>query len=201
MSKRGVGLASVVGIVLGAVSGAALSGCADLFPVTAEADAAFRRGLIAQIGGDAGAAEREYRHAVELDANRAAAWNNLGVMAALGGDEKRAIELVAKAVAADAGDLTALTNYGVLRFRAGDYAEARRALSDVRSLRQDTIEHTSSGGRVNWDNDLFARATAALDERASRYLKRIETAEHEGVDFGENPPTDLVAERGGGARF
>jgi Tfp pilus assembly protein PilF len=172
--------------------GVALVGGCAAWSARHAADAAFLRGLAAQLGGDDAGAEPEYRRATEL-AESAAAWNNLAVIAARRHHYRDARHLLSRAVDADRDDLVAITNYGVMSYWLADFGEARRAFGEARTLRQAMLATIPSTARTTFDEDRFARETAGLDATCARYLERMEQAP--GM-FGAEPPGDvLIAER------
>jgi tetratricopeptide (TPR) repeat protein len=149
----------------------ALAGCAPL-GASHQADAAFRNALTSQLAGDDNSAEECYREVLALGYARSPVWNNLAVIAVHRHQYIAARHLLARAVSLDAGDLVALTNYGVMSFYLGDYQEAKRSLADALSLRQRLLDGIASPGRVDWDEDRYARSTAPLHQVAASYLER-----------------------------
>jgi Tfp pilus assembly protein PilF len=164
--------------------------CAPM-AATHQADAAFRKALTAQLAGDMPQAEVEYRRVLELGIEDAPTLNNLAVISVRRHQYIAARHLLARAMHADSYDVVALTNYGVMSFYLADLDEARRTLSDARTLRRTLMQQIPSTGRTNWDQERYARGTETLDEVAARYLERIAQAETAGA--AQMLPDELTA--------
>ncbi len=160
---RGVGCLTVLAALLA-------SGCATLRE--ADADRALVAGLAAQARGDLIGAERAYRAALTTQPSSAAA-NNLGVVHVLRKDLKTAARWFSFAGGLDDGDLVPRVNLGVVLYHLGQTGEAADALFAARRARLEAMEHIAPIGRINWDLDRYAFATATADAVASRYLDRV----------------------------
>jgi len=175
-------------LVLGALMIAA--GCAPLARQN-QGDAAFRRAITAQVGGDEERAEVEYRSVVALGLDWSPVWNNLAVIAVHRHQYARARLLLANAVRSNARDVVALTNYGVMSYYLADLRVAERSLQSARKLRLQNLESIPTSGRADWTADQYARATEPLDRTAAKYLDKIARSE-----VSTAPPSEgeLIAE-------
>jgi Tfp pilus assembly protein PilF len=165
-------------------------GCAPLAKEH-QGDAAFRKGLAAQLASDEPRAEKLYREVLGLGLDWSPVWNNLAVIAVHRHEYSAARKLLAQAVAANERDVVALTNYGVISYHLSDYAEAKRTLADARALRRRLINSIPSMGRTEWEEQHYARATESLERVAKKYLAKIERAE---VSDAVEEPLDLHAD-------
>ncbi len=166
------------------------AGCAPLAKQN-QGDAAFRRAITAQIGGDEERAETEYRRVIALGLDWSPVWNNLAVIAVHRHQYAVARRLLANAVRSNARDVVALTNYGVMSYYLADLRVAERSLESARRLRLQNLESIPTSGRADWSADHYARATEPLDRTAAKYLDKIARSQ-----ISTAPPGDgeLVAE-------
>jgi Tfp pilus assembly protein PilF len=142
-----------------------------------QADAAFRKAVAAQIGGDAERAETEYRRIISLGFNWSPVWNNLAVIAVKRHEYIQARRFLGTAVQANDRDVVALTNYGVMSYYLADLKVAQKSLEEARALRTRLIQQMPSGGRNDWQPERYAKATEPLDRVAAKYLDKIARAE------------------------
>jgi Tfp pilus assembly protein PilF len=168
------------------------AGCAPL-AAQHQADAAFRRGLAAQLAGDEPRAEANYQEVLKLGIEDSPTLNNLGVIAVNRHNYIAARHMFGRAVQCDGRDVVALTNYGVLSYFLADLNESRRTLEDARQLRRQILEQFPSEGRTNFDEERWARLTEPLDQIAAKYLQRVDEAVEKGR-AESLMPKDLVAE-------
>ncbi|HZS35218.1 MAG TPA: hypothetical protein VFF06_00250 [Polyangia bacterium] len=170
--------------------GGLATGCSPL-AVQNQGDAAFRKAITAQLGGDEERAETEYRRVIALGLNWSPVWNNLAVIMVHRHQYRVARKMLASAVAANDRDVVALTNYGVMSYYLADLREAERTLLGARHLRQENLEHFPTNGRTDWGAEHYARVTAQLDELATRYLDKIARSE---VSASPPPDGEFIAE-------
>lgn len=157
-----------------------------------QADAAFRKAVAAQLGGDHDRAESEYRRVIKLGFNWSPVWNNLAVIAVKRHEYIQARRLLATAVQANDRDVVALTNYGVMSYYLADLKIAQRSLEEARALRTRLIQEMPPLGRNDWQPERYARATEPLDQVAAKYLDKI--AKSETADGLAPLPDEFVAE-------
>src|SRR5262245_5573911 len=178
-------------VLLSLVGAALVSGCAPL-AIEHQGDAAFRKAIAAQLGGDHARAETEYRRIVNLGLNWSPVWNNLAVIAVKRHEYIQARRLLAQAVQANDRDVVALTNYGVMSYYLADLKVAQKSLEDARALRTKLVAEIPPTGRSDWQPERYAKATADLDRVAAKYLDRIARSVY--ADGAQPVPEEFVAE-------
>lgn len=146
-------------------------GCAgDL--ASQRADDLFVRGYLEHARDDLAAAEASYRASLQAVPTSPAA-NNLGVLAARRGDLGGARRWFDYAARLNAADLTPRINLGVVLYHQGRTGSAADELMGARRQRRAVLDSILPIGRVNWDADRYASATARADQVAGRYLDRL----------------------------
>jgi Tfp pilus assembly protein PilF len=153
------------GFVLG------ISGCGDLIRESAALDA-YRRGVALDVKAQRSAAADAYRESLALHPTSLAA-NNLAIILAKQGDVQEAAHLFAFAVEVEERDVIARTNLGVVLFHQGHAAQAAEAFHIARNVRDEVLQTAVLYGRVDWDQERYAAATARSDAVAARYLERL----------------------------
>jgi tetratricopeptide (TPR) repeat protein len=162
-----------------------VAGCAEPFARRA-AESEFERACAWHLDGQGAQAEAGYRASLAALPNAPAA-NNLGVLAAERGDVAAAHDWFERATQLDDRDPIARANLGVVLFHLGRIGEAAEELVAARTARRDALARIpTGGGRVNWEADRYAAATARADDVAARYLDRI------AGDAIAEAPTDLM---------
>ncbi|MCW2242626.1 tetratricopeptide repeat protein [Azospirillum canadense] len=98
------------------------------------ADLAYRRGILEQRRGDAGAAETAFRHAIGAAPDHAGALANLGALRLEAGDAPGTEAALRRALAIDPAHRVALRGMGAAHQRAGRFGPSLRCFAALRAL-------------------------------------------------------------------